>query len=83
MKDWGFRAADLARAREAFADHDSCELPTAAHYIQEDSPGERRHRPSHHPTIRITQPVPARRRQTRSTGEIPTIARGSQPTHPA
>jgi haloalkane dehalogenase len=40
MKDWGFRASDLARVRAAFSDHVFSPLPHAAHYIQEDAPGE-------------------------------------------
>jgi haloalkane dehalogenase len=39
-RDWGFRARDRARVRAAFSDHIYRELPSAAHYIQEDAPTE-------------------------------------------
>jgi haloalkane dehalogenase len=40
MRDWGFRERDRARVRAAFRDHVFLELPSAAHYIQEDAPTE-------------------------------------------
>jgi haloalkane dehalogenase len=40
MKDWGFARPELDRMRGCFGDGVVVELPRAAHFIQEDAPGE-------------------------------------------